>query len=317
MPHFTTSDIRRYYDRNTSAFVALGQGGSVGAIHRAVWGPGVRGSEAAFRYVEDQIAERIRRLPLDVDNPHVVDLGCGVAASLCYLAERLPSIRGTGITLSPVQVRLAEERIRKAGLSDRVTCLEGDYGDLPASVGPADLAYAIESFVHGPDPAGFFAQCRQLIRPGGLLVICDDFKRPTHEAAARRAIERFKRGWHINTLVDRVELQARAQEAGFAHESTTDLSPYLELNRPRDRMIDLMIGHRRLDPRALGPLRSPGGRQRAAAVPETRLDRIRLRRVPARLGVAAPKCNHEDTKTRRKQIASFSCVRVFAVAFSV
>ena len=64
---FSPAQIRRYYDRNTSAFVALGQGGSVGAIHRAVWGPGVTRSEDAFHYVEDRIAEHIRRLPLDVD----------------------------------------------------------------------------------------------------------------------------------------------------------------------------------------------------------------------------------------------------------
>jgi cyclopropane fatty-acyl-phospholipid synthase-like methyltransferase len=241
LSRFSQTDIRRYYDRNTAAFVALGQGGSVGAIHRAVWGPGVRTSEEAFRYVEDQIAERLRHLPLEIDRPHVVDLGCGVGASLCYLAERLPGLRGTGITLSPVQARFAEKRVQQAGLSDRVTCLEGDYADVPASVSPADLAYAIESFVHGPDPSRFFAQCRQLMRPGGLLMICDDVKRPTDDPAARRAIERFKRGWHINTLIDRSELQTLAREAGFEHDSTVDLSSYLELNRPRDRAIEVLI----------------------------------------------------------------------------
>jgi tocopherol O-methyltransferase len=241
MPRFSPADIQRYYDRNTPAFVALGQGGSVGAIHRAVWGPGVRRHEDAFRYVEDRIAERIRRLPLDIDTPHILDLGCGVGAGLCYLAEQLPSILATGITLSPVQAQFARERVRQAGLSARVTCLEGDYCDVPASVRPADVAYAIESFVHGPDPERFFAQCGRILRPGGLLVICDDFSRPTNAPAAASAIERFKRGWHINTLLDRGELQALARRAGFEHDSTADLSSYLQLNRPRDRAIKALI----------------------------------------------------------------------------
>src|SRR5882672_5713288 len=116
MPRFSAAQIRRYYDRNTSAFVALGQAGSVGAIHRAVWGPGVVSRHEAFRYVEDRIAEHIRRLPPAREAPHVVDLGCGVGASLCYLAGQVP-MTGTGITLSPVQARFAEERIRQAGLS--------------------------------------------------------------------------------------------------------------------------------------------------------------------------------------------------------
>src|SRR5580765_4303535 len=110
MARFSHAQVRDYYDRHTSKFVALGQGGSVGAIHRAVWGPGVRRAEDAFRYVENQVADRLRRLPLDIDTPHVVDLGCGVGASLTYLAEQLPSISGTGITLSPVQARIAQER---------------------------------------------------------------------------------------------------------------------------------------------------------------------------------------------------------------
>ena len=236
MPRFNTAQVRRYYDRHTSAFIAFGQGGRLGAIHRAVWGPGTSTRDQAFLYVEDRIAELIRGLHPTGDASHVVDLGCGVGASLCYLAERV-AIRGTGITLSPVQARLAEQRVREAGLSDRIACLEGDFCDLPASVGLADVAFAIESFVHGPDPARFFAQCSSLVRPGGLLVICDDFRRPTTGPGAQRSIERFSLGWHINTLIQPDELHALARAVGFEHESTTDLSPYLEIRRMRDRVI--------------------------------------------------------------------------------
>jgi SAM-dependent methyltransferase len=261
MPHFDLAEIRRYYDRHTPSFIRFGQGGHAGAIHRAVWGPGITTRLQALHYVDDQIAElarSLRCLPERLDGvprclperlngvpsdasamPHLVDLGCGVGASLCYLAERLP-IRGTGITVSPVQVRLAAERIRDARLSDRVTCIEGDYCDIPPSVGRADLAYAIESFVHGPAPRPVLAECARLIRPGGLLVICDDFRRSTDNAAAARAIDRFRRGWRINTLLSRDELRGLAQTAGFEHQSTVDLSSALEIRRARDRVITLL-----------------------------------------------------------------------------
>jgi len=242
LSRFSPADIRRYYDRNTPGFVALGQGGSLGAIHRAIWAPGVRSSDEAFRYIENQIVDRVRCLPHEIAQPHIVDLGCGVGASLCYLAGQLRDMRGTGITLSPVQAQFARERIESEGLADRVECLEGDYGDVPASVGPADVAYAIESFVHGPDPVRFFAECGRLIRPGGLLVVCDDFTRPTTDPAAVNAVEQFRRGWHINTLIDRTELQRLAREAGFEHDSTVDLTQYLQLHRPRDRAIRVLIG---------------------------------------------------------------------------
>src|SRR5688572_28151279 len=113
MPRFSTAQVQRYYDRHTPAFVAFGQRGSAGTIHRAVWGPGALDRRQAFHYVEDQIAELIGRRPRTAEAPHVVDLGCGVGASLCYLAEMLP-IRGTGITLSPIQAELATRRIVKS-----------------------------------------------------------------------------------------------------------------------------------------------------------------------------------------------------------
>jgi SAM-dependent methyltransferase len=236
---FSIADIRHYYDRHTSAFIRFGQGGSDGALHRAVWGPGVTSRSEAFHFVHDQIAALARSLPAASEMPHLVDLGCGVGASLCYLAERLP-IRGTGVTLSPVQARLAAQRIRDAHLADRVTCIEADFSDLPSSLAHADLAYAIESFVHAPAPRLVLAACARLIRSGGLLVICDDFRRAPDGDGAARAIGRFRRGWRINTLLCRDELRELARTAGFEHESTIDLSPALEIRRVRDRAINVL-----------------------------------------------------------------------------
>jgi cyclopropane fatty-acyl-phospholipid synthase-like methyltransferase len=275
MRHYSAAEIRRYYDRHTAAFVALGQGGRVGAIHRAVWGPGVRSRDQAFRYVEDLIAARIRLQIATGASARILDLGCGVGASLCYLAERVPSITGAGITISPVQARLAAERIERAGLAGRVVCIEGDYSEVslaqiaeqvrlasaevrlkpdsthdtteirPEPDRTSDLAYdvvyAIEAFVHGPDPRRFLAQCHALLRQDGVLIVCDDFRRATSDRAAMPTLERFRRGWHINTLITAEELKSIAAEAGFEHESTIDLSRYLQLNRARDRAIDLLM----------------------------------------------------------------------------
>ena len=233
---FDAADIRRYYDRHSAAFVRYGQGG--GSIHRAVWGHGTRTRDEAFHYVDDQIAALVRPFVLSPTETHVVDLGCGVGASLCYLAHRLPTIRGTGITLSPAQAEMGRLAVARAGLSERVECLEGDFCDLPANLVRAHVAYAIESCVHGPDPRRFFQQCRRLLEPRGILVICDDVRRPDSSSRqAARRIEEFARGWHINTLLDRETLVGLARDAGFEHESTMDLTPGLEINRVRDRAL--------------------------------------------------------------------------------
>jgi cyclopropane fatty-acyl-phospholipid synthase-like methyltransferase len=230
---FTPEQIQSFYDRNTPGFVAFGEGGALGAIHRAVWAPGVTTREQAFRYAE----ERILTLLPPTAGVRVVDLGCGVGASLCYLAGRRSDLTGVGVTLSPLQVRAARERIRRAALEDRLECLQGDFCDLPEAAGDADLVYAIESFVHGADPAAFFAHSRRVLKPSGLLVICDDFRRPGAGSAAAQSIARFRRGWQVNSLLLPSELREVARSAGFTHTQTSDLSPFLELNRPRDRVI--------------------------------------------------------------------------------
>lgn len=143
MAEFDTTDVRRYYDRNTAHFLAYGQGGGFGALHRPVWGPRTHGTDAAFRYVEDRLLDLIRTLQDRSDPVQVIDLGCGVGGSLCYLAGRAP-VHGTGLTLSPVQVRHASRRIRDAALTDRVTCREADFCEPPDDLAPADLVYAIE-----------------------------------------------------------------------------------------------------------------------------------------------------------------------------
>lgn len=242
MTWFDESEVRRFYDRNTRAFVTFGQGGGEGAIHRAVWGPGVATREQAFHYVDDRITAMIQKMappPRCEGEYHVVDLGCGVGGSLCYLAARLP-LRGTGITISPVQARVGSAHARAAGVSDRVTILEGSFTRLPDSIPQADVAFAIESFVHGDDAVRFFAECHRLVKPGGRLVICDDLRRPTSDPRAVRVLDRFQRGWHVNTLITAEELRARGEQAGFTLLDTQDLTPYLELQRPRDRTVQVL-----------------------------------------------------------------------------
>jgi SAM-dependent methyltransferase len=224
----------------------------------------------------------IRELPPSFDASHVVDLGCGVCGSLCYLAERL-SIRGTGVTLSPVQERLAMDRIRQLRCADRVRCMVGDYCALPPSLPPADLAFAIESFVHGPAPDRFFAQCHDLVRADGLLVICDDFRRTPSSPASARTIERFRSGWRINTLLSAEELQRLAEDAGFEHVKTTDLTRFVEIHRLRDRMVDgllSLLGSLPLEDTRLGYLVGGSALQKALAHGWIGFDFALFRRLP-------------------------------------
>lgn len=233
-------DVRDYYDRNTRAFLRLGHGGNLGVIRRRVWGPGVRDRNQAALFVEMEIEKRIAAL--GVSAPYVLDLGCGVCSTLCRLAERLP-LTGVGVTLSAVQTEYATQLIAAHRLSERVRCLTADFNELPDAIGGVDAAFAIESFVHGSEPGRFFQESAGALRPGGLLVICDDFLSlpELRGASASTMIDRFMYGWHIGSLLTLSEASELARAAGLVLHETLDLSPFLELGRPRDVLINALM----------------------------------------------------------------------------
>lgn len=239
-PAFDSIDVRRYYDRHTRGFLAFGEGGRLGAIRRAVWAPGVSSSDGAFHFVDDLVADAIVSRPDRPAAPHVVDLGCGVGGSLLRLTTRVSRARGTGVTLSRLQARLAAQRFDEAGAGARVTCLIANFEALPIAAASADAVCAIESFAHAQDPARFFVEAARALRPGGLLAVCDDFLRPSRERAAERWVDLLRRSWRLNTLITTDAAIGAAARAGLSHRSTTTLTPWLNVDRLRDRVLAVL-----------------------------------------------------------------------------
>ena len=220
--------VARYYDANTRAFLARGQGGGEGALHRAVWGEGVRDRSSAVHFVHELILQEIGTL--GSPRPRILDLGCGVGASLLYLLGRCEA-EGFGITLSGEQYGLARQR-GNAGW------LRGDFchDALPSAI---DLAYGIESFVHATDARSFFENVGASLRPGGRLVLVDDFLAKCDPD--RTPVRDFTWGWHAASLLSPREVDAMATASGLALVSDRALTPHLALDRPRDRALALFL----------------------------------------------------------------------------
>lgn len=236
-----SENIQRFYNKNTDLFLTLGHS-SEGTIHRAIWAYSVNTRKEALHYIDDQICKLLLENTYN-SVPHIIDLGCGVASSLCYIKSQL-SVTGLGITLSEKQCKLANLRISKQDFSEQLTCIQSDFCKLPSGLQKADLAFAIESFVHAQSAGTFFHQASAIIKPGGLLVICDDFLTDNallKDKEAGHWLARFQKGWLINSLLTHKQINKYALQAGFKKVKNQNLTPYLQLNRPRDYFISMLI----------------------------------------------------------------------------
>ena len=158
--------------------------------------------------------------------PRVLDLGCGLGATLRSFARQLPRARLLGITRVPWQVEQANLRNVAAGVSDRVSVLEGDYQDTILPRGSYDAVYALESscHAHGSDKRALLAEAYRLLRPGGRLVVADGFLlRPPEPGVQERIYRKLCECWVIEDLARIDRFTARMDELGFTNITTADL----------------------------------------------------------------------------------------------
>jgi hypothetical protein len=98
--------------------------------------------------------------------------------------------------------------------------------------------------VHGPDAGGYFREAARTLRPGGTLVVCDDFLAAEAASLPPRAARRlaaFRAGWRIGSLLTVERARVLAAAHGLRLVGDLDLTRQLELRRPRDRWITLLV----------------------------------------------------------------------------
>ncbi len=229
------SAVKAYYDSATRLFLALGHGGRSRLIHRAVWGPGVRRREEAMHYVHELILREINATAAE----RFLDLGCGAGGSLLYLIKRTGGF-GVGVTISRTQARMAKDLLSRVFSHNRFRIYEGDMTNIDGIVSDhyRSVAYAIESFVHLTHPDRFFAALSNVLRPMDRLIIIDDLLlRQPRGRLDSWLVRRFSRGWNVQSLRHIEEIAKKAVRFGFVLDDDTDLSGYLELDRPRDLLL--------------------------------------------------------------------------------
>lgn len=225
MQNLNTRAIQNYYERNTRLFLRVAPGASL-TIHRALWAEGVTTHTQALNYSNELIRAEIELLAL----PHarLLDLGCGVGATLSYLLSRLPiPAFGVGLTISALQAFVARNQT-----TDHCHFVQADFQMLPLA-GQFDVAYSIEAFCHAVTPARYFAEVARVLSPSGRLILVDDFlsdrAAQSLDAPARHWLDAYQIGWHVPNVRAVAALETLARENRLRLVTNRHLTPYLKL----------------------------------------------------------------------------------------
>ena len=173
--------------------------------------------------LEQMNAEVLARLQLEgIAEPLLLDLGCGLGATLRSFARRLPNAKLLGVTRVPWQVEQARTLNETAGCGERIGVIEGDYEDtslLPSS--SFNGVYALESSCHarGADKGKLLKQAYGLLRPGGRLVVADGFLASGDFGSGlqRRIYRKLCECWVIEELAQLDLFTTRLEKLGFTN----------------------------------------------------------------------------------------------------
>jgi 2-polyprenyl-3-methyl-5-hydroxy-6-metoxy-1,4-benzoquinol methylase len=167
---------------------------------------------------------------LQADPPaRVADVACGAGWSAIGIARAYPKVRVDGLDLDGPSIELARANVAAAGLADRVTMAVRDAAD-PALAGRYDLVTIFEALHDMSRPVEVLRACRQLLAPGGSVLVVDERVADAFVAPGD-SVERLMYGFSIlcclatgmadqpsaatGTVMRADTLRGYAREAGF------------------------------------------------------------------------------------------------------
>lgn len=168
--------------------------------------------------LEQMNLEILDRLQINRARPRILDMGCGLGATLRCIARALPSANLYGVTIVPWQLeeglRLNQSKPQTANI--RLSLANYERTGLPSQL--FDAVYAIESSCYSAaaNKARLIREAHRLLRPCGRIVVADGFLGPGKFRGPQEAIYRkLCECWVIDTFGEIDAFSCELKRSGF------------------------------------------------------------------------------------------------------
>jgi len=146
-------------------------------------------AKADFEDENQGFVDRFLAYYPELQDGHVLDLGCGPADIPVRLARALPECRITGVEGAAPMITLGVEAVRAAGLADRIALRCERFQDTVLAE-PADAVISNSLLHHVPNALQFWYAVRKLAKPGAAVLVMD-LLRPGSPEEAQAIVDRY------------------------------------------------------------------------------------------------------------------------------
>jgi tocopherol O-methyltransferase len=212
--------IRKHYDRLSFLYRFFwGE-----HIHHGYWDADQTPAAAQIRLME-RLAEEAH-IPR---GSKVLDIGCGLGGSAFWLADQF-GCDVTGMTISPVQARMANQKAKARGLNGRVRVEIADANEWRPAPTAFDVIWIMESSEHFRDKQRFFQQCAIALKRGGILAVCAWLRRdgPPESRAEEQLVAAIGMAMLSASLDGLSDYVAWMHDAGLRVRTAQDITRHVE-----------------------------------------------------------------------------------------
>jgi sarcosine/dimethylglycine N-methyltransferase len=172
---------------------------------------------AASHHTVRHMAETLPKLDASMK---VLDLGSGYGGAARYLVKTY-GCHVTALNLSEIENARNRDMTAKAGLSDLIEVVDGNFEEVPAPDNQFDMVWSQDAILHSPRREQVMKEVTRVLKPGGYFIFTDPMQADdVPEGVLQPVLDRI----HLTSLGSFAFYRSALKDASLQEVSIEDLT---------------------------------------------------------------------------------------------